>query len=108
MKVTLSGGPGVVGGGGASPPPPLVQGASRAATRSGRRAARSRRALGRSNLGLLSDGERRLMPEEDAPFGHGEDDVQRHAGEGEDADGGEQRRRVEVGVSHEDEQTPRA
>src|SRR3970040_2183511 len=104
MNVTLFRGPGLAGGGG-SPPPPVFHAGGRGG---GRGAARSRRALGRSNLGLLSDGERRLMPEEDAPFGHGEDDVQRHAREREDADGGEQRRRVEVGVSHEDEQTPRA
>src|SRR3972149_181592 len=105
MNVTLSGGVGLPAGEGVRLPPlSLLQATSRAARSSGRRAARSGRAVGRSNLDLLLDAARRLMPEEDAPFGHGEDDVQRYAGEGEDADGGEQRGCVEVGVRHEDDQ----
>src|SRR3990170_4638427 len=98
MNVTLSGGAALAAGVGVRLPPLSLSQAA------GRGAARSRRAYGRCNLDLLLDGARRLMPEEDAPFGHGEDDVQRYAGEGEDADGGEQRGRVKVGVRDEDDQ----
>src|SRR3989304_711153 len=105
MNVTLSGGAALAAGVGVRLPPlSLLQARSRVAASNGRRAARSRRAYGRCNLDLLLDAARRLMPEEDAPFGQGEDDVQRYAGEGEDADGGEQRGRGEGGVRHEDDQ----
>src|SRR3989304_3277753 len=105
ITVAAPGGPRRAAGGGVRLPPlSLSQATSRAAASNGRRAARSRRAYGRCNVDLLLDGARRLMPEEDAPFGQGEDAVQRYAGEGEDADGGEQRGRVKVGVGHEEDQ----
>src|SRR3990172_3194764 len=104
MNVTLSGGPGLAAGEDFSLPPLSLQAASRAAASNGRRAARSKRAYGRCNLDLLLDGACRLVPEEDAPFGQREDDVQRHAGEGEDADGREQRGRVGARVRPEDDQ----
>src|SRR3990172_738754 len=96
MNVTRSGGPG-------SRPPPS-QAASSAATSSGSRAARSRRRLMRVTRVLLSDGADGLVPEQESSFGQREEHVEGDAGEGEDADGGEQGGRVEVVVRHEDDQ----